>query len=130
MIAYDKSSEMGTYLSEKIWVPLVGGAIPLYSGNGDSILANNWHYSHEKYLTRFDFASEDAFVDEVLNLLRDIPRMERMKKTPIFTGDVGIKVCKFWQDGPLKTGEFGFYDLFQYLRKSEAFGEARKKKTQ
>lgn len=118
ILSIDNYNHDYTYLSEKFFLPLVYGAIPIYSGNGDNILQNVLNINNNCYLTRKNYSSDQDFANAIVELLKNKDKMKNMQIVDHFTSSQGLDRINFWIDGPKKVGYSGAPELIDYLRKT------------
>lgn len=70
---FSEKSPQSHYLSEKPFMPLVHGGLPLYRGNGQG-LWTQLGLAPQKLIDRDRFDSDRAYIDEVVRILRDEQR--------------------------------------------------------
>jgi len=83
MLAFERMQEGYDYLSEKLFMPMVAGAIPLYFGNGQHLM-DTVRVNKERVLDRGNYGNDAAFVDAVITLLQDKDRLDAFSKQQLF----------------------------------------------
>ena len=83
MLSFERFQLGHHYLSEKLFMPLEHGAIPAYFGNGHSIL-DMLTVNRNAFLDRIEFSSDEAFADEIVDLLRHPDKLQKMQQEQIF----------------------------------------------
>jgi len=83
MLSFERPREGYDYLSEKLFVPMVAGAIPVYFGNGQHLM-DTVGVNKERVLDRGNYGNDMAFVDAVINLLKDKERLDAFSKQKPF----------------------------------------------
>ncbi len=118
MLAAENYNDDHIYLSEKFFLPITHGCIPLYIGNGDVFLQDQLNVNKNSYLTRKDYDSDQAFADAIVNLLKNPNKLKEMQRANPFTTMEGLNRIKFWANGPKQIGYWGAPELINYLRKT------------
>lgn len=118
ILAVENYNDDHIYLSEKFFLPITHGSIPIYAGNGDVFLQDQLNINKNSYLTRKDYESDQAFADAIVNLLKNPNKLKEMQQADPFTTTEGLNRINIWSDGPKQIGYSGAPELIDYLRKT------------
>jgi len=115
-----------SYLSEKLFIPMNYGAIPVYRGNGhqwfDQLTVN-----HEAFLDRANYKSDEELGHAIVNLLRNSTRMLQIQREPVFKDEsVAYKRANFYLY-PEEIGKEGIPEIYEFVRSSERFARVLNK---
>jgi hypothetical protein len=87
-IAFENKSVPG-YTTEKIFEPMVSRCMPIYWGNP----AIHEEFNPKSFLNYFDFPSEEALIEKIIELDKDDSKYLEYLRQPYFYNDVPNKYC-------------------------------------
>jgi len=120
VVAFERYLPGKTYLSEKVFMPMEHGAIPIYRGNGHKWM-DLLSVNRKAFLDRNDYRTEEDFARAVVDLLKDNERMLAMQREPVFTDEsMAYKRVMFFKN-PGAIGENGIPELYRYVRTEPKF---------
>ena len=87
-IAYENQSLPG-YTTEKIFEPMIARCLPIYWGDPDI----NEHFNPRSFLNRADFPSDEALIEKIIELDRDVSKYLEYLRQPYFYDDRPNPYC-------------------------------------
>ena len=118
MISFERFYHNMDYLSEKLFIPFEYGAIPVYMGNGHSIM-DLLTVNRRAFVDAKNYRTVDLLADELVRLLQHPVELQQMQNEPVFLD---------WQQAynrirfvfsPLEIGEKGAPELYKIIESSD-----------
>ena len=90
IIAFEKVNGTGDeYLTEKPFLPMHYGAIPVYWGTGHDLM-NRIGVNMKRIIDRSDYDTHESFAKAIVDLLRDPNRLSKMYDMPLVENPNGL----------------------------------------